>query len=290
MSDETPPGVPPDIPPPEPDGVVDAPADTPPVAPECAECHSPLEPAQPYCLVCGAPTPRALPLRPRRGSAGLWIALALAALAVAAGVLAWVLYHRDDDSPAGTTGGTVATFPQTIATTPSVPTTTVFTTPTTGGLPPDTTGIPPTVDTTGQLPTTPTTTSPFETVTGYTQPTDTALTTPTDPYTDTGTASTELPPALPVETDVASDWPAGTSAWTAIIASTTDATSATRTRDGAEGRGYTAGILKSSEHTGLRGGYFVVYVGQYQSRAAVIRRVAQLKTYYPQAYPRYING
>ncbi|MCB0882962.1 MAG: hypothetical protein KDC33_12205 [Thermoleophilia bacterium] len=287
MSDETPPGVPPDIPPPEPDGVVDAPGDTPPVAPACSECHSPLDPDQPYCLVCGAPTPRALPLRPRRGSAGLWIALALAALAIAAGALAWVLYHRDDDARAGTTGSTIATFPQT-------QTATVVTTPTTGGLPPDTTGIPPTIDTTAQVPTTDTT-GTFTTVTGYTAPTDTGFTTPTAPYTDpytdvTTDTTTELPPAQPVETDVASDWPAGTSAWTAIIASTTDAVSATNTRDGAQGRGYTAGILKSSEHTGLRGGYFVVYVGQYQSRAAVIRRVAQLKTYYPQAYPRYING
>lgn len=264
------------------------------VAPECGECHSPLDPEQPYCLVCGAPTPRAPRLRPRGRSAGLWIALALLASAVAAGAVWWGLTRDDGDGPRG--GSTVST-----GTSPVFPTT-ATTVITTGGLPPDTTGQVPTGMGTETV-TGPVTASTFPTspVTDPTFPTDeTTSSTPTSPepstdttFPDPSTETTFSDPSTetyPTVTDVASDWPGGTSAWTVIIASTTDAGSATTTRDKAEAQGYSPGILKSSEHSGLRPGYFVVYVGQYQSRSAVINRVAQLKSHYPKAYPRYINA
>lgn len=292
MSTAAPPPIPPDGPAPAEQVVVETHEEVVAVVPECAECHSALEPDQPYCLVCGAPTPRAPRLRPRGRSAGLWIALALTALAVAAGLLAWILYNRDDDRRRGTTASTVVAPPvATVLTSTGAP-------PTIGGLPPD----PGATYTTAQpVPVPAPGTTAFQTVTGLTTPPATVPTSPgtlpPDPtFTDPATTQTttapapEPAPAEPVQTDVASDWPSGTSAWTVIIASTTDAQSAINTRDGAQSRGLSPGILKSGEHTGLRSGYFVVYVGQYQSRQAVIRRTAELKQWYPRAYPRYVNA
>ena len=208
----------------------------------------------------------------------------------------WGLTRDDGAGPRGgstgaSTGSTVP-FP-TVATTPA----------TTGGLTPDTTGqIPTAIGTetvTGPLTVATFPTSPVTDPTTF--PTDdTTFSTPTAPdpstettFTDPSTETTFSDPStetFPTVTDVASDWPSGTSAWTVIIASTTDAGSATNTRDKAEAQGYSPGILKSSDHSGLRPGYFVVYVGRYQSRNAVIARVAELKSHYPKAYPRYINA
>lgn len=272
------PPVPPS-PPPTTEPVVVAPLDQTPRA--CPECHAGLEPDQLYCLVCGAPSPQAPALRGRGSSVGMWIAAALTVFAIGAGALAWAL-SRDDPPPPDTAVAVTGTagLPMTLPTT-------------VGALPPDTTGQPPTP--TPTITPVPTSGTVIETVTG--PPTATSPPFPTAAPTDT----TSLPPDTtdPVVTDpattdsgttVTSDWPTGTSAWTVVLASATDPAAATARRDEASGRGYQPGILMSSDHAGLRPGYYVVYDGRFSSRAAVLRHVKQVRADYPGAYPRYIRS
>jgi hypothetical protein len=256
--------------------------------PACVECGSPLEPDQTYCLVCGTPTPRAPRLHRARGPG--WLVLALVVLGIGAGALAWAIAADDDGTAVVTTTptvtdvttaptdtvdtGTVGTLPSDTTGSISVPTEgtesvdTGFVTVTsgtdtvptdTGGLPTDTSGIPP-----GTTDTPPTDTSP----------------------TDTGTET------FPTETeeDVVSDWPVGTSGWTAVISSVGDPQEAADTRDQAVSEGVGAKILLSDDHPGLTPGLYVVYVGVFGERAAAIAQATRLRDRYPGAYARFISA
>lgn len=269
-------------PPEDPAGVPPPPAegDGAPGPPRCVECGSPLDADQTYCLVCGTPTP--LAPRIRRPRTGAWIAAALVVAGVGAGLLGWAL--ADDD---GARAATATVTTATVGTVTAPGTGTV-----TGVLPPDTTAF--------------TTTDGFDTA-----PTD--FVTTAGPATGTGTVDTtgSLPPdtggfpddttdAFPDDTtdeappdvaeDPASDWPAGTSAWTAIIASARDGEAARDVRDEAQDQGYGAGILLSDDHPGLTPGLFVVYVGVYSARGDAVAQARRLESAFPGTYPRYISG
>jgi len=276
VTDGTPPGegVPPEVP-----ADAGVPADAAP--PRCAECGSPLDPDQTYCLVCGTPTP--LAPRIRRSRAGAWIGAGLVVAGLGAGLLAWAVADDDDARAATATLGTA-----TIATVTAPTTATVAT----GPLPPDTSIV-----TTPPPFTTPTdggTTTPTDFVTtagpttAGTGPVDTTGGLPPDGGTttdETTTSSVIEPPA-----DPESDWPVGTSAWTAVIASASDGTAARDARAEARDRGHGAGILLSDDHAGLTPGLFVVYVGVFADRADAVAQVRRLESDYPGTYPRYISG
>ncbi|HMM49845.1 MAG TPA: hypothetical protein PKE32_09595, partial [Miltoncostaeaceae bacterium] len=84
-----------------------------------------------------------------------------------------------------------------------------------------------------------------------------------------------------------SDWPAGTTAWTVILSSVRNETAA---RNSAAAASVPAGVLFSSDHPGLRPGFWVVFTGEYPTQAAAAARARALAGRYPGAYPRRITG
>ncbi|WP_217915726.1 SPOR domain-containing protein [Miltoncostaea marina] len=261
---------PPDGPPPPGDGAPPEPAGP----PRCEVCGAELEPDQTYCLECGSPTP--LAPRLRRGGRGVaLLAGAIALLGVGAGALAYAV--ATDDDGGGTT--TASTLTATGPFTPLPPSA-----PTTGGLPPDTSFTTPTMPTVPGQPTTP----GFPTVTG---PPATGPTAPTtDDVPEPQPEPRPQPGPEPDPGDGASDWPPGRAAWTAVLSSVRDEADAraakARVRDG----GDEAGVLWSSDFTGLRPGYWVVFSGVYDDRGAAVGQASRLRPEFPGAYARRISG
>jgi hypothetical protein len=285
----TPPGDAPEGPAPPPDGAASegppppADGDALPAPPACAECGAELEADQTYCLRCGAPTPLAPTLRRRRGTAAL--AAGLAVLGLGTGLLAYAV--ADD----GDSGGS--------STAPSLTTTAPATSPT-SGLPGGTTGVgtlpsdtSATLTTPGTVPGTDTgfVTSTSGTVTA---PPDTTGGLPTDtgafPTDDTTTTDTFTDDTDPAPVDVVSDWPSGTSAWTAVLASAGDPEAALRARSRARSAGFGAGILLSDDHPGLTPGLYVVYVGVYRDKADAVGMASRAQPDFPGAYPRFVSS
>jgi hypothetical protein len=235
-------------------------------------CGAELEPDQTYCLECGSPTPLAPRLR-RGGRTAALIAGAMIVLGVGAGALAYAVASDDDDAVAATSG------PATTVTAPTAGAT-VAPPPTTGPLPPDTSATSPTSPAT--TPTAPGgTTTGFETVTGptstaptTTQGTGTEPTTETEPSTGTGS----------------SDWPAGRTAWTAVLASVRSESAARAAKARLASSGEPAGVLYSSDFPGMRPGYWVVFSGTYASRAQARSQAGALSARFPGAYARRIRG
>jgi SPOR domain/zinc-ribbon domain len=245
---------------PEPEG--------PPPVPRCEVCGAELEPDQTYCMECGSPTPLAPRLR-RGGRALAILAGAMVILGIGAGALAYAVVSDDDDDAVGTvTSATETTAPTTAAT--AVPP------PLTGPLPTDTSFTIPTAPTT---PTDPGATGTgFETVTGPTTPTAPATTQETEPSTQTEPATGS------------SDWPAGRTAWTAILSSVRSEADARAAKARLSGSGETAGVLFSSDYPGLEPGYWVVFSGSFPARAAAESHATELSSQFPGAYARRIEG
>lgn len=249
------------------EGGGDAPEEEgPPPAPRCEVCGAELEPDQTYCLECGAPTPLAPRLR-RGGRALALLAGAMVILGAGAGALAYAVASDDDDSrPAGSTA-TTATAPGTGAT--------VVVPPTTGPLPPDTSVTSPTAPATTAPGTGTGTATGFETVTGPT---------PTAP-TETQPTETQPPGG-----GGGSDWPAGETAWTALLSSVRSESDARAAKARLARSGEPAGVLFSSDHPGLRPGYWVVFSGSYSSESAAEAQARKLTGQFPGAYARRIQG
>ena len=248
-----------------------------PETPRCAVCGGELDADQTYCLECGSPTP--LAPRLRRPKTAYILAGAMVILGLGAGALAYAV--ANDDGAAAGGGSTTPTLPLT-APTDTMPVVPLppETGPTTGPLPPDTTFTEPT-DTTG------TTTTPgtggFDTVTGP------SPTTPTTPP-DTSTQTTPVEPTTTQSGSSSSDWPAGTTAWTAILSSLGNEAAAQAAKTKLEGQGESAGVLFSSDFPDLRPGYWVVFSGSYPSRSAAVAQATKLRPQFPGAYAREITG
>lgn len=250
-------------------------AEPPPVVPPCEVCGGELEADQTYCLECGSPTPLAPRLHRGAGRTVAILAGAAVILGLGAGALAFAVVR--DDGGDGTTPGSptgaplVPTGPQ--VTVPLPP----ETAPTTGALPPDTSFT---------TPTTPVVTAPdtsgFDTVTAIGSVPTTAPATEPD---TTGQA-----PPTTQSAGGASDWPAGRTAWTAILASTRSQTDARAAKTRVAGAGDPAGVLFSTDFTGLRPGYWVVFSGTYASRNTAIAQAVKLRPDFPSAYARRIEG
>jgi len=271
------------------DAAATPPAGDEPAAPaelRCEVCGATLEADQTYCLECGSPTP--LAPRLRRGGRNLAVlAGAVAILGLGAGALAYAVV---DDGDGGATTSTVPTSgtgplvplpPETAATTGPLPPDTSFTTPT---VPDVTVPTGPIVPTTG-----------FDTVTG---PPDTAPTTPTFPTTPTTstfedpgtTISSPDPTTIPDTGASDSDWPAGATAWTAILSSVRSEADARAAKTRIAGDGQPAGVFPSSDFADLRPGYWVVFSGRYSGRAEAIAQATRLRSDFPGAYARRLSG
>ncbi len=257
----------------------------PPPTPSCEVCGAELEADQTYCLECGSPTPLAPRLR-RGGRTAAILAGAMIVLGLGAGALAYAVVSDDDggDGPAGPSTSTDPAFTATVPTVPLPP----ETAPTTGSLPADTSFTTPTspdFTTPGTLPTT-----GFDTVTGPTSVPATAPTTSKVPATTTAPTTTKAPPATTEKADGTSDWPIGTTAWTAILASTRNEADARSAKGRVSSDGDPAGVLYSSDFSDLRPGYWVVFSGTYDSRNTAIAQAVKLRPEFPTAYARRIEG
>jgi hypothetical protein len=246
----------------------------PPPVPRCEVCGAELEPDQTYCLECGSPTPLAPRLR-RGGRALALLAGAMIVLGAGAGALAYAVASDDEGG-----GGSTATVPTAVTATTGA---TVIPPPVTGPLPTDTSFTVPTAptaptDTTG-------TGTTFETVTGPTTATapTTTETVPTETQTDTE-------PAPPPAPGGDSDWPAGETAWTALLSSVRSESDARAAKARLASSGEPAGVLFSSDYPGLRPGYWVVFSGQYPSQSAAAAQARSLRSEFPDAYARRIQG
>jgi hypothetical protein len=112
---------------------------------------------------------------------------------------------------------------------------------------------------------------------------------PDDPTFTTDTSITETTDT----TDTAafsSDWPSGTTAFTAILSSVRDLAEAQATAEAVRGTGESAGILFSTDHAGLSPGYYVVYSGVFDTRAEAVSQAQKLAGSYPGANARRIVG
>jgi predicted nucleic acid-binding Zn ribbon protein len=252
---------------PPPDGPGEPPEEEgPPPPPRCEVCGAELEPDQTYCLECGSPTPMAP--RPRRS--GKWIALLALAMIVlggGAGALAYAVVNDDDD---GGGGGSTAPTSVTAPTAPGA----LPTAPSTGPLPPDTSFT---------SPTTPTDTA--GTATGF--PTVTGATPPPTAGTTAGGTTTEAPGG---GGGGSSDWPSGTTAWTAILSSVRSESDARAAKARVASSGEPAGVLFSSDYPGLRPGYWVVYSGSFPTEPAAEAHARDLTGSWPGAYAKRIEG
>jgi hypothetical protein len=234
---------------------------------------------QTYCLECGTPTPRAPRLSRQRK--GALIAGALVVLGIGAGALAYAV--ANEDRAAG-----VATTTVPVTDTVAIVTSDQFTIPTdtvTGNLPPDTSGFP-------VVPTT----DDFPVITEQPDPDAPAVPDPNDPIDpvdpiDPLDPIDPIDPVDPIDPGAgASDWPAGVTGWTAIVSSTRSESEARQTADALAATGEEAGVLFSSDHPGLRPGYWAVFSGTFTSRSEAASHAQVLAGRYPGAYPREIRS
>jgi hypothetical protein len=89
--------------------------------------------------------------------------------------------------------------------------------------------------------------------------------------------------------DVAT-WPAGTSAWTVILATMRDEATAHARAVAAIGGGVPAGILDTDDHPSLEPGDWALFAGRYDSRAeAAEEAVRYAAAGYPEAAPAFVG-
>jgi cytoskeletal protein RodZ len=242
----------------------------PPAPPErrCPRCGSTLAPDQEWCLSCGAAADTEV-VEARGWRVPLYLGGGLAALAALGVILAIVaLASRNDEvSPTATpVASAVPPGPTPAPSTVPLPTQTAL---------PSTTASPDPNATATVSPDPNATASPDPNATASPEATATAT---TDPNTDSGTGST-----FP-------DW-SGTDGWTVIIESSKTQSGAEKVATAAETKGLTGiGILDSSQHSSLNGGYHVVFVGEYTSKSDAEAALGDAKSKYPDAYVRKITG
>jgi hypothetical protein len=111
-------------------------------------------------------------------------------------------------------------------------------------------------------------------------------TTPSGSVPTTATTAPEPPPASGQLTE----WPAGQSGWTIVLASIPQSggrAAAVRAAKKATDAGLTdVGILNSSEYSSLHSGYYVIFSGVYSSESEAKAALGTANASYPQAYVR----
>jgi hypothetical protein len=246
----------------------------PPGPPErrCPRCGSTLAADQEWCLACGAAADTEI-VEAQGWRVPLYLGGGLAALAVIGVILAIVaLASRDDE----------------VTPTPTA-------TPVASAQPPGATPAPsqPPLETQTPLPSTTPTPDPNDpNATATAEPTTTAEPTPTPDTgnTDGGTGSTDGGNTTDGTGTTFPDW-SGTDGYTVIIESSKTLSGAEKVATAAESGGLTGvGILDSSDHTSLNGGYQVVFVGEYTSKSDAEAALPDAKAKYSDAYVKKITG
>jgi septal ring-binding cell division protein DamX len=251
-------------------GTAEAPPPEQPPAPRpdaCPNCGAPLPPGQDWCLNCGAPA-RTRIARTPNWRLPVAVVAALVVLLGAAVAVAFVQLS-DDSKNVGKTDS-VASAPTTTTPTSTLPTTPGSTVPTVPGA----------------------TTTP--TVPGSTTPTTPGATTstPTIPEATGGSGEAgtpHKPTPNPTPARIAS-WPAGRTAYTAVLMSATSKGEADAKAKSLAGRGVDVGVLHSNDFSSLQNGYWVVFSGHYPGLApaqAAAQRLAGQGA--PGAYGRLVK-
>lgn len=230
---------------------VETPPPTPSAAPAprtCPRCGATLTPDQEWCLTCGADVGARI-ARPPAWRGPLVIAGVLLGL-IAVGVVIAFLELADGGEP--------------VAQAPS---------PTPGTVVPTPTPVPPTA-------------TPAPDAGAVPTPTPAPGTEPTPaPGGDTTPTPTPTPDAgsPPAGEEAVPEWPAGETAWTVIVRSTKSRDAAERAATRQIDAGRDAGILDSDDFSSLRGGYWVAWVGQFESQGRARREAEEIGG---EAYPR----
>jgi len=233
----------------------------PPKAPVCPRCGAPHDLYQEYCLECGARLPGAqIPVAfmrtemwSRDSPAWLWAALlALFLVALVAGAIAAVAATKDDDKGRLV----ISTGPGTTAPVGAIPGT----------------------QTTGS-------TASIETITSPT--TQTIATLDTSTLTTTTTATTTQSGSI-------RSWPQGKEGYTVVLASVETskgrAAAERKANQAIANRLANVGILNSSDFLTLNPGYYVVFMGVYDSAAAAQSGLATARSRgFPLAYVREVS-
>lgn len=89
---------------------------------------------------------------------------------------------------------------------------------------------------------------------------------------------------------MASDWPLGRDAWTVQVSSVRDRGAAEAIEARLRSAGEPAGVLVSGEHPELVPGFFVVFSGVYDSRAAAVSAAGSVPLGFPGAFARMISS
>ncbi len=233
---------------------VQTPPPTPSAAPAprtCPRCGATLTPEQEWCLTCGADVGARIARTPAWRGPLVIASVVLGLIAVAAVIV--FLELADGGEP-------VAQAPEP---TPAAPVPTP--------VPPATTPAPDP----GAAPTP----APAP----GTEPTPTPA-----PGGDTAPTPTPTPDAgsPPAGEEAVPEWPAGETAWTVIVRSTTSRSAAERAATQQIDAGRDAGILDSDDFSSLRPGYWVAWVGQFESQS---RARSQAEEIGGEAYPRRVS-
>jgi septal ring-binding cell division protein DamX len=253
-------------PPPAPEpvaGEAAAAPDTVAPAPVCPRCGAELRPDQEWCLNCGAATATRV-AAPAGWRAPLAIVGAVLALALAGLVVAFFAVSDDSDQ--------LAEVAQTATQPAAVPTVTPV---------PEATAVPPAGEPAapGEAGADPGATVPEATdgeppsVTVTPDPAD------DDPADDPGDAGA-------TDAGAVGSWPAGETAFTVVLLSSPTKANADKRATALASSGADVGVLKSDDFKSLRGGYYVVFSGQYDSRDEAQRAAESLVADAPGAYVR----
>jgi septal ring-binding cell division protein DamX len=123
-------------------------------------------------------------------------------------------------------------------------------------------------------------------------PTDTTPTTPpaTAPPTTVPPATATPPSTTPPATSGLASWPAGRSAYTVVLVSASKRRQANAKAQEAKSRGIDAGVLHSNDYSSLNPGYWVVFVGQYDSAGKASAKIDEFASKgFPGGYPRFVK-
>lgn len=220
---------------------------------ECPRCSAPVEPLQEYCLECGLRLPATAPSRIDRASATVAARRPWAGPWLLPALLGLVI---------AVLGGAAAIAISSRGEEPAA-----VSTATGGSL---------------------TVTEPTETLTA---PEPTATTPTTAPATTAPPPATTAPPPRPRVPDTIT-WPAGRRGWTIVLISLPKANgraaAAARAKEARDRGLRRVGILDSSNYASLHPGYYVVFMGVYESEADAASSLRQARVVFGNAYQRAI--
>jgi RNA polymerase subunit RPABC4/transcription elongation factor Spt4 len=230
-------------------------------APErsCPRCGSPVRPDQDWCLNCGTAVTTEV-----AGAPG-WrapVVIVAAVLAVAAAALVFAFLQMSDD--ATRVAQAPAPSPAPAATPAPAPSATPSPTPAAATGPTGPTGA-----------------------IGSRTPVPSASPAAPTPTPALG-GGAEAPRPTPSSGTIAS-WPAGRTAWTVILFSSTTRKEAEDKAKGFQSQGKSVGVLHSDDYSSLRPGYWVVFSGQYDTQEEAQTAAEGFGATAPGAYARRVK-